>query len=198
MLLDFNRTASGQLLTVYRRYWNGPPLQSIHNSALLPQELVVHWKTSGTLHTVPAASAVSHVPPLGINDLFMRHHTLKSAGVRPGDCEGHTTGLFHPIHRPVMWLLMHHVMSRMAGFPSCSTHVVCCIANSTSSSSCGNCSDGTTYKRHPIIVTVAHKDLWEGHKLFLPKQLLRITSETMFLERNVYFHQCMCAGYKFT
>jgi hypothetical protein len=41
---------------------------------------------------------------------------------------------------------------------------------------------------------VAHKDLGEDHQLFLPKHLLLTVVGIVFLERNMDFHQPVCAG----
>jgi hypothetical protein len=53
---------------------------------------------------------------------------------------------------------------------------------------------GTVKRRILKVEAVAHKDLGGDRQLFPPKHLLQIAVGIVFLERNVDFHQPMCAG----
>jgi hypothetical protein len=91
--------ASGQLLTVYKKCWNGLPLQSTHNQALLHQELLVHWRTSCMMHAIiPAASMVFHSSSRMLHQWvqtmpFRWPHKQRSAVETSGDLRG--PQLFH-------------------------------------------------------------------------------------------------------
>jgi hypothetical protein len=55
-----------------------------------------------------------------------------------------------------------------------------------------------TVERRPLIVkVVAYNDRGGACQLFPPKHLLQIAVGTVFLERNVDFHQPTCTGYKY-
>jgi hypothetical protein len=56
----------------------------------------------------------------------------------------------------------------------------------------------TINKTHLIVVAAARKDLGGGRKLLPPKHLLQTTPAIVFLEKNVDFHQHVCAGYEFS
>jgi hypothetical protein len=74
-----DKMTSGQLLTVYERCWNDPPIQPMHNWALLFQEFLTRWNTSGMFIIIIIISATSsrachslsriYIPVLSLNEI---------------------------------------------------------------------------------------------------------------------------------
>jgi hypothetical protein len=171
-----NRTASGQLLTVYKICWQACCASlAFHSSSRVFIIGRIRCCSNGPKSTswqewdrviAEATQLVRFVPSIdpGSGCLNTAWHREKN-GQEP----------------------YHAVPALRAAFPMVRLPVVAVIVHI-----------GTVNRRLFIVKAVAHKDPGGDRQWFPPKHLLQTAIGIVFLERNVNFHQPMCAGYEYS